>query len=141
MSLRSSNFEELPNVNLTPMIDVVFLLIIFFMVGTQFTDSERQIDINLPGVNNLKAVIAAPDQRQVSIDSAGVAYLDGQQVTLELLTQRLTELRRSYPDLAVAVRADGDAMTKFVIPVYAAIQSAGVTKTAVLGMNQNSRMR
>ena len=140
MALRTTNFEELPNVNLTPMIDVVFLLIIFFMVGTQFTDPERQIDIRLPGSGNLQAMVAAPDRREVSVDNAGIAYLDGQQVSIEQLTQRLKELRKQYPDLAVAVRADADAMHKFVFAAYEAIQSAGVTNTAVMGL-KNSRMR
>jgi biopolymer transport protein ExbD len=139
--LRANNFEELPSVNLTPMIDVVFLLIIFFMVGTQFTNDERQIDIKLPGANNLQAMINAPDRREVTIDSAGTAYLDGQAVTVEQLTVRLRELRAHYPDLAVAVRADGEAMQKYVVPVYGAIQAAGITNTAVLGLNNNVKMR
>lgn len=141
MPLRVNNSEELPSVNLTPMIDVVFLLIIFFMVGTQFTNEERQIDINLPGAGSLQAMISAPAQREVTIDSAGVAYLDGQPVSVEQLTERLKEIRVQYPDLAVAVRADGDAMQKFVVPVYGAIQAAGVSKTAVLGLNTNQRLR
>ena len=137
MALRTSNSEELPIVNLTPMIDVVFLLIIFFMVGTQFTNTERQIDIKLPGADNLSAMIATPDRREILIDGAGVAFLDGQQVSVRQLTERLRELRMRYPDLAVAVRADGDAMQKFVVPVYGAIQAAGVTNTAVLGVQTN----
>ncbi len=140
MPLKTSNSEELPIVNLTPMIDVVFLLIIFFMVGTQFTNNERQIDIKLPGANNLNAMISTPDRREVLISSDGTAYLDGQPVTVQQLTERLRSLRMRYPDLAVAVRADGDAMQKFVVPVYGAIQSAGITNTAVLGV-QSKQMR
>ena len=141
MPLRTNQFEELPAVNLTPMIDVVFLLIIFFMVGTQFTNDERQIDIQLPGASHLQAMIHTPDRREVTVDSTGVACLDGQAVTTEQLTQRLRELKAQYPDLSVAVRADEDAMQKFVVPVYGAIQAAGVTKTAVLGLNQNRSIR
>ena len=122
------------------MIDVVFLLIIFFMVGTQFTDTEQQIDIKLPGANNLSAMIATPERREVLINSAGTAFLDGQPVTISQLTEQLRQLRLRYPDLAIAVRADGDAMQKYVVPVYGAIQSAGVTNTAVLGV-QTSKIR
>jgi biopolymer transport protein ExbD len=134
MPLKTSYSEELPSVNLTPMIDVVFLLIIFFMVGTQFTNQERQIDVKLPGAGNLNAMIATPDRREVVINSDGAVYLDGQLLSLEQLTGRLKELRLRYPDLAVAVRGDGDAKYKQVFPVYGAIQAAGVTDTAVLGV-------
>ncbi len=54
MPLKTSSLEELPSLNLTSMIDVVFLLIIFFMVGTQFTSSERQINLQLANVGELK---------------------------------------------------------------------------------------
>ena len=47
MALKT-HFDETPNVNLTPMIDIVFLLIIFFMVGTKFTELERQLQLELP---------------------------------------------------------------------------------------------
>ena len=62
MPLKTSTSEELPSVNLTPMIDIVFLLIVFFMVGTQFTDKERQINLKLPGAGQLKAMVAPPDR-------------------------------------------------------------------------------
>ncbi len=137
MPLKTSTAEELPSVNLTPMIDVVFLLIIFFMVGTQFTNDERQIDIQLPGAHNLNAMISTPDRREVIITSDGIAHLDGQPVSISQLTERLSDLRLRYPDLTVAVRADGDAMQKHVVPVYGAIQSAGISHTAVLGIQSN----
>ena len=102
MPLRTSNSQELPSVNLTPMIDVVFLLIIFFMVGTQFTQWERQIDIKLPGAGNVNAMIATPDRREVVVGSNGNIHLDGQQISITQLTDRLREMRMHYPDLAVA---------------------------------------
>ncbi|MEZ6135430.1 MAG: biopolymer transporter ExbD [Pirellulaceae bacterium] len=139
MPLKTRTSEELPSVNLTPMIDVVFLLIIFFMVGTQFTESERQIDIQLPSAGNLNAMIAAPGRREVVVSSDGSIYLDGQPLSTETLTQRLREMRMQYPDLRVAVRADGDAMQKHVVPVYGALNAAGVDNFAVLGVNHKLR--
>ena len=47
-----NQLEEMPVLNLTSMIDVLFLLIIFFMVGTKFIETERQIDLKLPQVKS-----------------------------------------------------------------------------------------
>jgi biopolymer transport protein ExbD len=140
MPLKASSDEELPAINLTPMIDVVFLLLIFFMVGTQFTQQERRIDIKLPGVSTLNSMLPAPQRREVQIGANGTAYLDGQPVGVLELTQRLTDMIRRYPDLAVAVRADADAKQRDVVPVYGAINRAGVTNMAVLGL-QNEKLR
>lgn len=140
MPLKTSTAEELPSVNMTPMIDIVFLLIIFFMVGTQFSDTEQEIDIKLPGVNNLNTMISTPDRREILIGSDGRAFLDGQPVTPEQLTQQLRDMRIRYPGLEVAVRADGNARQSEVVPIYGAIHEAGVTNMAVLGI-QNKRMR
>lgn len=140
MPLKLHQSEELPSVNLTPMIDVVFLLIIFFMVGTQFSTQERQIEIKLPGVGSFQTLLAPPPRREVLIDSTGQAFLDGRPVTPLELQSRLTDMRMQYPDLAVAVRADAQARQKDVVPVYGAINKAGVTNMAVVGL-ENEKLR
>ena len=61
MPLKTDTIEE-PNLNLTPMIDIVFLLIIFFMVGTRFTEMERQYDIRLPTVSEALPLTNLPDE-------------------------------------------------------------------------------
>ena len=52
--------DDAPTLNLTPMIDVVFLLIIFFMVGTKFTELERTIALQVPQVSSAVPLSAAP---------------------------------------------------------------------------------
>ncbi len=140
MPLKPSSLEELPSLNLTPMIDVVFLLVIFFMVGTQFTKLERQIDVRLPGVGRANTAAATPQRREVQINASGLAFLDGQPVTAYELKERLTTMRRQFPNLAVAVRADAQARQADVVPIYGAINSAGVTNMVVLGL-QNEKLR
>lgn len=140
MPLKTSSLEELPSINLTPMIDVVFLLIIFFMVGTQFNKQERQINVQLPGVGSLNALVAAPQRREIQIDSSGNVFLDGRPTSPYEITARLTEMRRRFPDLAVSVRADAQARQKDVMPVLGAINKAGVANMALVGL-QNERLR
>lgn len=140
MPLKTTSDEELPAINMTPMIDVVFLLIIFFMVGTQFNQEERQIDIKLPGTSTLTSLATPPQRREVQINATGTAFLDGRPISIIDLTERLAEMRRSYPDLSVAVRADAQAMQRDVLPVYGAINRAGISNMAVVGI-QNEKLR
>lgn len=130
MPLKTSRSEELPSVNLTPMIDVVFLLIIFFMVGTQFTEGEKDIAITLPGAGQLDTLITAPDRRQITVAADGSLALDGQVLSVDELTQRLQQMRVSYPDVRVVVRADADAKYQFVMSAFGAANRAGVADVA-----------
>ncbi|MEM7474620.1 MAG: biopolymer transporter ExbD [Planctomycetota bacterium] len=141
MALRTSTPDELPSINLTPMIDVVFLLIIFFMVGTQFSEKERHIDLTLPGAGQLQAMIAPPDRREVSVSSSGEIYLDGAQVTLDALTGRLQKMIAQYPDLRVVVRADGTVEHQYVVTIYGAINRAGVKDMAIAARYQPGQVR
>lgn len=127
MPLKTSASEELPSINMTPMIDIVFLLIIFFMVGTQFTQSEREIGLKLPGVGGLKAMVTPPDRREIAVTADGSIRFDGQVVSPQQLTERLQNMRARYPDLGVVVRADGKAEYQSVAAVYGAANRAGVS--------------
>jgi len=141
MPLKTSSSEELPTLNMTPMIDVVFLLIIFFMVGTQFTKSERQIDLTLPGAGELKAMIAPPDRREIAVTKDGSIIFDGQRVSVQQLTEQLMAMRSRYADLQVVVRADGKAEHQYVVAVFGAINRAGVSGISIATRFQPQTLR
>ncbi len=107
MPLKSSEALEEPNLNLTPMIDIVFLLIIFFMVGTQFAELERQYDIQLPTVTAAQPLTSLPDEIVVNILDAGRVQIGAEILTLEELTVRLTDAKQAYDGQAVVIRGDG----------------------------------
>ncbi|MFO0943076.1 MAG: biopolymer transporter ExbD [Pirellulales bacterium] len=140
MPLKLSNEEDLPSLNMTSMIDVLFVLILFFMVGTTFNQQERQIDIKLPGANTLKSMVPPPQRREVQVAADGSIFLDGNKLSMLELTQRLSDMRRMYPDISVAVRADGNALHGTVYPVYGAVNRAGITNMAVIG-RENEKLR
>jgi biopolymer transport protein ExbD len=131
MPLKTSSLEEMPSINLTSMIDVVFLLLIFFMVATQFTNSERQIDLQLSNVGELKPMVSPPDQRVISVNELGHCHLDGQPVSMEQLTQQLIGLRTRYPGIRVVVRADQRVALQHFAAASAAAQRAGVTSVGL----------
>jgi biopolymer transport protein ExbD len=121
-----THLDEQPTLNLTPMIDIVFLLIIFFMVGTKFTELERKIGLRVPEVTDRGALSAAPERRVVNVYRDGTVTLDQQPVTLGELTARLAAVRRQYEDLGVLVRGDAKGEFQNVAAVLNACKQAGV---------------
>lgn len=107
MNLRPRRKEE-PNINLTPLIDVVFLLLIFFMVSTTFR-KETNLRIDLPQA----AQEQGPVERQqltVAIDADGRYYINERPLAdtgLETLKSALTEVAGDRRDLPFVIRADG----------------------------------
>lgn len=130
MPLKTSQLEEMPALNLTSMIDVVFLLLIFFMVAAKFSETHGQIGIKLPGAAGMQAMVSAPDQRNVNVGRDGQVHLDGQAINLPELTNRLRSMHAQYPGLVVGVNGDPDASYQTVMSAMVAVQSAGVEMRA-----------
>jgi biopolymer transport protein ExbD len=130
MSLKNQ-FEELPTLNLTAMIDVLLCLIIFFVLGTKFIEHERQIELKLPHVKAGDALTAAPEKKTINVYEDGQITLDGKSVTLEELTARLAAARAQYRALGVMVRGDGAATFQRVASVLNACKRAGIADLAI----------
>lgn len=133
MPLKTEPLEE-PQLILTPVIDIMFLLLIFFMVGSQFTDDERRSDIKLPTASDKLSVTSLPDPATVNVTANGEIYLDGDAVGLPDLERRLAEMRENYPGQAVLIRGDGSAAYQQVIDVLAAVKRAGVTGVSLASL-------
>lgn len=124
--------EEPIELNLTPMIDVLFLLLIFFMVGAKFTDDVRELDVRLPEVRQETPANLALSRMAIAVHRDGRLTLDQDTLSLEDLEQQLTKLA-SDPQQAVSVAIWGDAGVEFqrVAEVLAACRVAGITDMAV----------
>jgi biopolymer transport protein ExbD len=123
--------DELPSMNLTSMLDVLFLLIIFFMAGTKFAEMERKIALRVPQVSDHGALTAAPEKRIVNIYQDGQITLDRQSVTLDELRARLSAARGQYKDLGVLVRGDATSAFQNVAQVLNACKQAGINELAI----------
>lgn len=127
MPLRTSSNDEELNINLTPMIDVVMLLIIFFMVSTKFTNPERQFQIELPTVNSAQPLTTRPDELVVSVDREGKFFLGQEAVTAEELSVRLAEAQANYPEQVVMIRGDAQGNYQYVMDVLAICHQVKIT--------------
>ena len=123
--------EEPPTLNLTSMIDVLFLLIIFFMAGTQFTELERNIALQVPQVGDGKNLAPTTQRHTISVHRDGQIALDREPLTLPELTARLTEIRRGDPRVSVTVRGEGEGTFQNVAAVLAACRTAGVNDLGI----------
>jgi biopolymer transport protein ExbD len=123
--------EDLPPINLTPMIDIVFNLIIFFMVGARFTDLERKVDLSVPQVAEIRTLTPTPEKRTINIYRDGRVELDGEPVSIDQLVMRLTDAQRQYADLGVNVRGDGLGPFQNVATVLTACRQAGISELGI----------
>ncbi len=130
MALKTHTDEQ-PTLNLTPMIDIVFLLIIFFMVGTKFSELERKIGLQPPQVNDSGALSAAPEAKTVNVFRDGRIELDNRPVSIDELVTELSAATAQYPALGVLVRGDANGRYQSVASVLAACSKAGVRKMGV----------
>ncbi len=126
-----TNYEEQPTINLTPMIDIVFLLIIFFMVGTKFTEMERKIALQVPTVADPGALAPAPEKRVINVYQDGRIALDQQFLTIDELIQQLSDARSEYQQLGVIIRGDADSAYQNVASVLGACKEAGIAEMGV----------
>jgi biopolymer transport protein ExbD len=130
MPLKMHDLEE-PQLNLTPMIDVVFNLIIFFMVGTRFADMERQFDVQLPEVAHAQPLTAPPDEIIINLFANGRVVIAGRDLSFAELRDELAAARSRYEEQAVLVRADGHGTVQLLAEVFAVCQEVGIRNYAL----------
>lgn len=126
MPLKVQEGIDEPNLNLTPMIDIVFLLIIFFMVGTQFTQREREFEIKLPTATDAQPLTSLPDEIVVNVRQDGTIVVRGEERSLEELENLLAEARSNYADQAVVLRGAGDGPYQHVMDVLSVCRRAEI---------------
>ena len=116
--------------SLTPMIDVVFLLLIFFMLVARF-GVDKVIDINLPSaLGQSSQYEGAP--RLVEIKSGNIVSLNGTQISLDQLSSKLSQLMPS-PNALIIVRSSAEANTQDLLDVLLYLKSEKITNISVLG--------
>lgn len=118
-----------PLLDLTPMVDVVFTLVIFFMVSTTFISLESGLPIDLPQAQNNEAQSA--DQPTVTITGEGRIYLAGAEVTETSLVEALRPLLTDREDKTVVMRADQSVAYGLPVRVMDLIKQAGADRVAI----------
>jgi biopolymer transport protein ExbD len=123
--------DDAPALNLTSMIDVLFLLIIFFMVATKFDEMERNIEVAVPEVGQAGDGTPPPQPLIVTVLADGRLELDGAAVTVAELTSRLAAARTPLSEPSVVIRGDARCNFQDVATAMAACQQAGVSDLGI----------
>ena len=122
--------EEDYSLQLTSLIDVVFLLLIFFMVSTSFVDFTRRMDIQLPQ-SKKSAEVARAENFLLEIGMERKLTLNGKEITIDALERRLLEARRAPGRLTVIIKADKRLDYGFVVRIMGISFSAGIRDISV----------
>jgi biopolymer transport protein ExbD len=102
------------DINITPMLDVAYVLLLIFIIMT--TATVQGINVNLPKASSTPS-LAKPKTKAISITPDGTIYLDTSPVTLQELETRLAQYKAAVPDLPVVLKADATLQYEKVVEV------------------------
>ena len=127
MSVRIDKGRLGNGLELTSMIDVVFLLMIFFLVASKLDEADRSIDVVLPQASAAKPLTSKPREFVINIDREGNYFAGARPVRLDDLQQLLRQSAADNPQRqTVIVRADENTAHKFVVGAMDACVQAGI---------------
>ena len=127
MTVRIKKGLSYAGIDMTPMIDIVFQLMIFFLVATRLEEDERRLDIVLPKASEAQPLIAKPKETTLNIDQEGRYFLGQQLVAAEELGAILQQSAANNPaGQAVRIRADERCPVKFVTAAINLCERAGI---------------
>lgn len=138
-NLRSrTRTPPMSEINVTPMVDVMLVLLIVFMVTAPLLTVGVQID--LPKTK-AKILQGQDEPLAITIDAQGQVYLQDTEIDLEGLVPRLRAITANNPDVRIFVRGDGSVNYGRVMEVMGTVNAAGYKKVALVTQQQKKRRR
>jgi biopolymer transport protein ExbD len=132
MAIKIKRSSVASTLSLTPLIDVVFLLLIFFLVTSEFEDEERRLDIVLPTATSAMPMTSKPREIVVDIDANGNIYVGGKPKALAELQSVLEFAVSENPtNQTVVIRSDHRTSFQPVVSVMDACNRTGVSNYSV----------
>ncbi len=126
MRNRRNRNNTILTIDLAPMVDVVFLLIIFFMLATTFNSLESALPIDLPKAQSSRALTT--DMPTITIDKNSRVYIGGQEISLEQIVPMLNQKINDTNITTVVFRADGVVTYEFSVKVMDLIKQSGAKR-------------
>lgn len=113
--------------NMTPLIDVVFLLLIFFLVATRFAQEDRELPVQLPSASSAMPMTMEPQELVVNVDEKGMYFVDGQTLDANGLETLLkTALTNNPLNQSVIIRGDRRVSLQYIVTVMDLCNKLGI---------------
>lgn len=130
MNFRKKKQAQQTGFQMAPMIDIMFLLLIFFMAAAMYAQWETKMDVTVPTASS--GVRAGRQQGEVivNIDPDGTVVVNGFTLDRDQLLQRLSKVAELYPDQAIIIRADRTTQHDHVMSVLDICRQAGIWNIA-----------
>jgi biopolymer transport protein ExbD len=115
---------------IAPMVDILLVLLCFFIVTWSFARRENELDVKVPTAENAKETNPALNQNVLNVKVDGTVVWNRKAVGREELISRLTELAELFPDYAIIIRGDVDVKYKYINAVLDACHAAKIWNVA-----------
>ncbi|MCU0752089.1 MAG: biopolymer transporter ExbD [Akkermansiaceae bacterium] len=122
----SSRQPEPAGMQLAPMIDIVFLLLIFFIVTWQFSRSETELNVSVPTAEEGAELTRPKGEIIINVLGDGVIRVEGSTVDLPQLHDKLAAIARQFENQPVRIRGDGSVAYQRIVEVIDTCQKAGI---------------
>jgi biopolymer transport protein ExbD len=123
------SLSSLSEINITPLLDLAFVLLIIFMITTPLLESSLSLIIPSSGAKT--PPVSSSQVQTISIDRNEAVRFNNQVVDLETLTPQLAELKRANPDVAIVIRPDRELPVQKLVTLMDALQRAGIVKVGI----------
>jgi biopolymer transport protein ExbD len=123
------SLSSLSEINVTPLLDLAFVLLIIFMITTPLLESS--VNVVIPSSDVKNPPINTSQVQTVTIDRNDTIEFNNNVVDLETLTTQLIQLKQTTPDLAIVIRPDRDLPVQKLIGMMDALQRAGITRVGI----------
>jgi biopolymer transport protein ExbD len=123
------SLSTLSEINVTPLLDLAFVLLIIFMITTPLLESS--INLVIPSSDAANPPINTSQVQTVSIDRTDTIRFNNQVIDLKTLTAQLSQLKQANPDVAIVIRPDRELPVQKLIGLMDAVQQAGITKVGI----------
>ena len=129
MRRRTLGGKKEPTIMIIPMIDIVFFLLVFFMVGTLYMNTEQQIPLNLPSTSTSTAKSIEPII--ITLTTSHKLYIDNREISADNLSQEVQDIVRTTPRQAFVIRASKDVYYNEVIALLDMLKVNGAKYISV----------
>ena len=130
MNFRGSIQPASPGFQIAPMVDIVFLLLIFFLVTWNFSRNETELEVKVPKAREGKETRRAVGEVILNVKSDGTVVMNRRAMDSAALLETLTKIVSLYPDQAVILRADESTDYRYVVDVLDACRRANIWNVA-----------